>query len=718
MTRPSIRQIAILTFTLVTAIPTTAEPQMSNETALIAERLRTRLTTSVSSNIVDQARELLDLQNENGSWADVDYDDESRTHWKPSHHLSHLERLSRAYASPSSELAGDTALRDGIRSGLQYWVDRHPVSDNWWFNVIGGPRQLSDILLLTVDTLSPPLIAGVGKLIHESGFTRTGANLVDEASNLLVLACATGDSTLLHECVRYISGEVRITEEEGIQTDDSFYQHGPQNMVISYGRGFAGDQAHYAELFAGTPFAFSDEKIRILSRFILDGQQWYIRGRQIDYHAMGRGAFRGGPGSHSWNASGFAGLSRRMAKADPSREAEYLAFAERVTGEEPAGSSGPTGNKHFWRSDTMVHREPGWYASVRFHSTRTYATETRTNLENLKGYHLSDGVYFILQRGDEYHEIQPVWNYRKLPGLTFIDTDAPIPYGSETPRGGNTSFVGGASDGLGGISVMDYDKAGVKAKKAYFFSPGGLVCLGAGIQSGEDESVLTTLNQCRLNGPITVFQGGKASALADSSLTGNDIKAIHHDGMAYLILEGSSVTIEAGQRPGSWQEVEAKASPNPVPQDVFTATIDHGPKPTDATYAYRIIPETAADELAGIASDKSVQLLANTPNTQAVHFAENAVTHVVFHTAGTIALPDGSTFTSDTPCAIIFRPADNNLLLTVADPGQTHPQLILTLDGRFAGRGTSIIGTKTQIVVDLPKALSAGQSVTLLLQRK
>ena len=409
---------------------------MPDEMDLIAQRLRDRKLSRVSPDIADRAQDILNRQQDDGSWPDVDYDDESRTHWRPSRHLSYLEILSDAYASPESPRYKDSTVRGAIRAGVDYWIDRHPVSDNWWYNVIGAPRQMSDILLLMVDELDDKQISGLSKLIHESGFTRTGANLVDEASNLLTLAVATEDTSLLKECIEYISGEVRVTIEEGIQCDDSFHQHGPQQMVISYGRGFASDQAGFAVLFAGTSFAFSEEKVRILSRFVLDAQQWFIWGRQVDYHAMGRGAFRGNKGSHVWNAGGYSGIAQRMIQVDPSRADEYRAFSNRVQGEATAGTSGPLGNKHFWRSDTMVHREPSWYASVRFHSTRVYATETRTNRENLKGYHLSDGTYFVIRRGDEYHEVQPVWNYRRLPGLTFLDTDDPIPYGRDTPQAG------------------------------------------------------------------------------------------------------------------------------------------------------------------------------------------------------------------------------------------------------------------------------------------
>ena len=224
--------------------------------------------------------------------------------------------------SQESPLNGDTRIHDAVQTGLQCWTDRHPVSDNWWHNAIGAPRRLSDILILMVDELPPDLIAATSDLIRESRFRGTGANLVDKASNLLSLACATNDPELLRQAIKHISGEIRVTSEEGIQCDDSFHQHGPRQMIISYGRGFAANQAGFVELFAGTTFAFSDEKIRILSRLILDAQQWFIWGRQVDYHAMGRGAFRGGPGRHSWNARSYSRIADRMANADTARASE------------------------------------------------------------------------------------------------------------------------------------------------------------------------------------------------------------------------------------------------------------------------------------------------------------------------------------------------------------------------------------------------------------
>ncbi|MDA0711433.1 MAG: hypothetical protein O3B73_14635, partial [bacterium] len=358
-----------------------AETPMTADLTLITDRLCLEALNATRPIDIDRVRADIDRQKEDGSWADIDYDGTSLTHWAPSGHLRRLLFFVRAYRTPGSALYDSVEVKDAILLGLAFWVKRDPQSDNWWSNVIGSPRSLGEVLLLMGADVPKDLVAGADPLIRRSGFTRTGANLVWEASNLLTWACVTSDDALLREVVARIGDEIKITTDEGIQHDDSFYQHGPQNYALGYGRSFAFDITRIAVILGGTDFAFPEEKIRILSRFILDGQQWFVFGRQIDYHAMGREAFRGRPGRHNWNAVGLSVICENMASSDTSRAGQYDAFAARATGVDPAGSSGPLGTKHFWRSDTMVYRSRAWYASVRFHSTRTYAVETRGNRE-------------------------------------------------------------------------------------------------------------------------------------------------------------------------------------------------------------------------------------------------------------------------------------------------------------------------------------------------
>jgi chondroitin AC lyase len=280
-------------------------------------------------------RDDIESQQADGSWPDIDYDNTSRTHWVPSRHLRRLQYFAPACRTPGGDFEGATEVREAFLSGLRFWVERDPQSDNWWSNVIGSPRSLGSALILMGKDVPQDLVEAADPLIRRSGFTRTGANLVWEASNLLTWACIVGDADLLKQAIDHIGNEIRITTEEGIQHDDSFYQHGPQNYALGYGRSFAFDVTDIVVDLAGTDFAFPEEKVRILSRLVLDGQQWFVYAQQIDYHAMGREAFRGRPGAHSWNARGLARICENMRIADPVRAPEYDAFAARVAGDVP-----------------------------------------------------------------------------------------------------------------------------------------------------------------------------------------------------------------------------------------------------------------------------------------------------------------------------------------------------------------------------------------------
>ena len=179
------------------------------------------------------------------------------------------------------------------------------------------------------DTVPKPTWDQATAIVRRSGFTRTGANLTWEAGNLLMLACATRDESLLEQATEAITGEVRITTEEGIQPDFSFHQHGPQLYMSNYGEVFSTDNSRYAQLLAGTEYAFTEDQIHALSGLIREGQQWFIWGRQFDYHALGRQLDRS---SAAYRGRSFEGISRRMAVADPDHADEYADFAARVTG--------------------------------------------------------------------------------------------------------------------------------------------------------------------------------------------------------------------------------------------------------------------------------------------------------------------------------------------------------------------------------------------------
>ena len=653
----------------------------------------------------DQVNIYLEGLDASGGWRDIDYDDVSRTHWAPANHPVRLAQLAEVYAVDQNEKVKDAVLR-----GLQFWVDKDPQSDNWWWNCISSPRDLSKTLLLMGDGVPALLVAETAKLVHRSTFKRTGANLTNEASNLLVLACAIQDVDLLQASIRHLTGEICVAiGEEGIQVDNSFHQHGPQLQMSSYAEVFARDATEHALLFEGTQFALSDEQVFALSTFVREGQQWFVWGHRVDSHGLGRGAGRtGGTGG----VGGIRVIAERMAKIDPAHKAEYDHFVARMKDELSPGEHAPKGNRYYYRSDVMVHRTDKFHTSVRMHSTRTYACEVRVNRENLKGYHLSDGTYFVMQSGDEYLDIQPVWDWRKLPGVTYCDTNKPFPYGADVSQRGQTDFIGGVSDGQVGMAAMDWVKDGVMAQKAYFFFDQGFVCLGAGISLDADERVTTGVNQCLLNGDVLVL-GESLTAMGRGRLVGDEVRGVYHDGVGYYFMNTSKVVVRSDAQRGSWKDLEENSTRREqIKKDVFALWIDHGARPIDATYAYVVMPGMKRDTFALLSEQLPVQVVANQADLQAVVFPEQHIFQ-----AGRLQVL-GTDIQVNVPCLVVWQQRGDHWLLSVSDPTQKRNQIRVILGDVFEGEGAVATGSTTVVAVDLPQNEWAGKTVTVALKKR
>ena len=682
----------------------------------IAKRLRDELTSEDVD--LDAIRTHIRQQQPDGSWIGVDYGDRSLTHWEPSRHIRLLAELAGTYRNHGCALSGDESLLRTILSGLRYWVDRDSQSDNWWWNCIDTPKHLGRVLLLMEDLVPGDLVNRSTPIIRRSTYRRTGANLTWEAGNLMVLACVTRDTQLLCESIQKITDEVRISTDEGIQPDHSFHQHGPQLYMGNYGLVFATDGSRHAALFAGTSFQLTPEKIRALSGLILEGQRWFIWRRQFDFHGLGRNIVLPRVGSRS---TAFRPICERMISADPERADAYAGFAAQVSGTSHPEDSGPDGNRHYWRSDTMIHRPGGYYVSLRMHSKRTYAAEVHVNRENLKGYHLSDGVYFLMQRGDEYEGLPPVWDWRKLPGLTFRDTEDDFPYGNDVPKAGTTSFVGGVSDGRAGAAAMDYRKEDVAARKAWFFGNAGWVCLGAGISAAREECLTTSINQCRLQSAVMLSRHGSVSRMAGSSTALDDLRAVHHDGVGYYLLGPHRTVVDTGFRSGTWTGIEERSPrTETVTEEVFSLRIDHGSRPEDAAYAYAVLPGIDLDRFAELEADMPVRVLSSSASLQAVSWAENQMVQAAFYEPGALNVRENLSLHVDAPCLLMIRFDEDVCTLSVADPTQELDQVHLLLDGNFAGEGCVYrqAEAKTAIDIDLPQGGDAGRTVDVKLLRR
>jgi chondroitin AC lyase len=648
-----------------------------NDFEILIDRILNQDKQTPNENTV---KSLLATIQPDGTWPDVDYTHQSRSAWRTPQHLNHLTQLA------SSLYAGSNTpeLKPAIHLALNHWLEKDYTNPNWWWNDIGVPRNLSHILLLLDQEITDEQRKLGTQILLRAQLEKTGQNLVWLADITAKRGLLNRDADLIKQAYTRIAEEIRISFDEGIQPDASFYQHGPCLYNHGYGAGFASDCSRLAALLVGTQFAFPQDKIDKIAFYVLDGSRWMLRGTTPDYGAKGREISRKGA-----SARYLISVCDNLLQLNTGREEELNAFKIHL---QNGQGSAVTGNKHFWRGDIITHHRKGYYTSARFFSTRTVSTDGPHNREGLKSHHLADGCNYLFQSGKEYDGIFPVWDWQKIPGTTVAQTGD---FESRPHIHGTTDFVGGASDGTYGVATFDLNRETVSAHKSWFFFDREYVCLGAAIQSPSQSPIFTTLNQCHLNGDV--FVNGQAVDQGDHAL--QNVESIHHDNVAYIFPETSDLHLRNNTQTGSWHDINNQYDQTTLSQNIFSLWIDHGIQPNKSQYAYIVAPNLPKIDLPLYTQRHGIQILQNTSQIQAVHHANQRITGAVFYEPGDLQISREITIAVNHPCALIMR--DNSL--TLSNPKNEMLTVAVTLT-----RGDSV----ETFVFELPDGLDAGKSVT------
>ncbi len=643
--------------------------------------IRQRLLEPLLRSVDTAQAQRLSAELINGQWPSVDYADQEPANWATSRHLHNLQLLARAVA------VGQDSLRPAALAALDHWLTCDYRNPNWWHNDIGVPRLLAPTLLLLDAELTAVQRNLGAAILARAKLEKTGQNLVWLADITAQRGLLQGDGDLVQAAYDRIAAEIVITEAEGVQIDGSFHQHGACLYNHGYGAGFASDGARIAALLRGTRFAFSQEKIDLLTALVLDGHQWFTRGRWQDYGTIGREIARAGH-----NAGYLEAVTEHLLQVPTGREEELRTMRDRLSGQAPQLS----GHRHFWRGDISVVQRPAFYASARFYSSRLLNTDRPHNGEALRSHHIADGCTFFSRTGLEYSDIFPVWDWQHVPGTTVVQTPE---LSGELCRPGSRAFAGGVSDGTHGLAAVDFERDSLRARKSWFFLGDQIVALGAGVSDSSGHSVHTTINQCFLAGQVTQGQS-----------EGRDW--VHHDGITYFDLAGGRLHLHQGTATGSWHDISRSASAEPISHDLFTLWLDHGSTPQSAAYAYVVAPTLA---LADVQRGQSpvIELIANTASLQVVREANLGLTGIVFYEAGSADLGPHGTIAADQACLLLLREAGDRLVLSAANPLNAAADLTLQLSQKLSGEGVvDLLGGGSQLVLVLPGGGSAGQSVT------
>jgi len=639
----------------------------------------------------DEAAAVIDSMRGDGSWADVDYHRNDLKDWSAVVHLQRLWGLARAW----HEAPGPGLLAPILR-GLEAWYERDPINPNWWWNQIGAPSLLGEILLYVKGACEDSYIArAVPAFVRHEPIDRfTGQNLVWTATVMIYQGILTDAPDRVSRAFVRIGHETRtLPGEEGIQPDGSFFQHGLLLYSGGYGKNFAADVARLIALSEGTAYAWSRDKVDRFARWMLNGSRWMIRGEVFDPGTIGREISRQGHGAGAF----FNGL-RLMATVPHSRQGETVSSAA----VDPAsGQSMVRGNRYFWCADLMVQHRAAYYCSVRVPSSRVFNNDMACcGGEGRVCHHMADGATFLMRDGEEYRDIYAVWNWRQIPGTTVVQATGDLDPDGLRVRG-EKAFAGGASDGEVGCMAVDFARPGLTARKAWFLFEDSVVALGAGIRSNAGAPVRTTINQCRWRGSVRMT--GKEGELTEGEVALGPGSCFIHDGMGYHVLEGEG-TLRLGDQEGAWSECGV-GSPEPCREAVLNAGLDHGIDPTDGRYGYAVRLGLYPEETV-VDTPVPWVVVANDRSLQAVWHSGEQRGHAVFYEPGEVSFPDGQRVGVDTPCVVLYREVEGVAVLTLAQPEQREGKVRVSLAGRNQG----------YLAVTWPTATQGGSSLTVELK--
>jgi chondroitin AC lyase len=650
-----------------------------------------------------------------GSWADIKYADDARSVWANGEHLNRMLVMAKCARVARNGGHADEALEGKILLALKWWTDHDYQNPNWWWNEIGVPELMGEIASLLGPQLPDDARAKVVTIMKRSDYHKlmvgtspwTGANLTWSTGIGVVRGCLENDAAFVDESFTRMFEEIEIEPQpkDGMQQDYSFHQHGVQLYNGGYGLDFANDVGRFISYSWGTRFQIPADRMKIFSAYLLEGEQWMIRGNTFDYSAVGREITRAGkvvvpsdktagPVTPAGPAYSMGNVMAMLAAEPTPRQKELEGFSARLLGK--PGATEFTGNKMFWDSDFMTQRRAGYSTSVKMLSARTQNGELVNN-EGRKSMHLSDGANFLYLTGNEYANVFAVWDWTKVPGTTAIQ--GTLETGEKDPirAHGTTTFDGGVSDGTHGLAAMDLARGKLVAKKAWFFFDAEYVALGAGITLAGDaeHAVATDVNQPLLKGDVLTSEG-QVSGKKDFEVSHR--VWVLHDHVGYIFAPGTKIEVSAGPQTGAWSEFGTGSSV-PVTTPVFDLWIDHGMAATDASYEYTVAPGATAAEVAKLAAHPDVKVLANSVSTQAVYSKTLKLAEIAFRAAGELETPIGKV-EADHSCLLLVRQVEGGWKVTASDPENLPLMLHVNVKGKSAA-------------IELPGGNLGGSSVTV-----
>ena len=710
--------LVISALSTLTVSPVSAATMSDEESAqIIKDRIKAkflltdsfRITGRTVSGDISKSMEYVSTMLPDGSWSDVNYADHTNSNmgllWSPYIALYRITAMAMGYNQEGNEAYHNDLVKQAIEKALFYWNSAKPSSTNWWENEIGTAQCMGLTGIFMEGILSKEAM-DVCINYNQGRLDAVGANGVWRTQDYLYKMLVQNKYSEITKGIATLAKSLSVDEtgtlSESVQADSSFYCHGAKLYSEGYGMAQFNMVATWVAYTSETNFAFSEEALKGLEFYILDGTRWMIRG-EFGFLYLGYRQYNTIEEVSSYAADILPGMIiMSQYDSDPVRRAKYQQVVDNIEGK--STTNGLMGNKHFWRSDYTSQMRANYGIMTKMSSSRINGGEYRSTYRSSIGneiYWNAAGTTAIFVNGHEFTDLVPAFDWSHYPGTT-----APyekMPYSLECKFNANSSFVGGVSDGMYGVSVFSQNMNSTIARKGYFYFDDEMVALGTGISSTRPAEVHTTVNQAIAKDNATV--DGVTVPKGTAPVTYTNPKWAYNDEIGYVFPTDSNVSVSNMDQTSSWLDQPSQT------KQAFSLYFDHGVAPSDASYEYIVVPGKAAAEVEAYSQNIPVQILSNTTALQAVRNEGLKQTQMIFYNAGSFKYRTDATITVNQPCLAIIDESSGTPKVTVSNPD--IPGLIVdvkieetdkpTLYGRYnLGSGIYTGQSLTQTLSDAP----------------
>lgn len=637
-----------------------------------------------------------------------------------------LKGMSIAYATPGSSLYNNASLAGDIISGLNWMYSNKynaskSQSDNWWDWQIGTPQALGDIMVLMYNQLSTAQLTGyiqtIDKFVadptkrYNSTTIETGANRTDKAQVVVIRGILDKSSAKIAQARDALSQVfLYVTNGDGFYTDGSFIQHTNIAYNGSYGRVLLAGLSKLLYTLSSTTWQVTDPNVGNVYDWVSNAYQPLIyKGAMMDM-VRGRAISRDWQQDHVMGRDVILSINRlalaapaaqklslqRLVKGWAMQDTTFDSYYEGIPISDiiqlktvmsdaailPASELNTT--KVYNEMARAVQVRPQFAAGISMFSSRIGRYEA-SNDENVHGWHTGEGMTY-LYNADLTQYSQGYWatvNPYRLAGITVDPLTLSNAQGSASTSTYN--FVGGVSNGSNGVVGMRFTGMGtdLTGRKSWFLFGNKLIALGSSITSTSGRSIETIVENRKLNnsGTNTLTVGGAAkSSSIGWSETMSNVSWAHLQGsvtgsdIGYYFPGSTAVTGLREVRSGAWSDINTGGSTASITNHFLSLAINHGNSPTDASYAYVLLPGRTAAETAAYASNPDIIVLENSTTAQAVKDLTEQAVGINFwtNTAKTVAVNGTNYITSNKQASVLITEKNNQIELVVSDPTQSN----------------------------------------------